>query len=61
MSKGRITALALGFTALFGAMASAQTPLSEKVDAEQFLGTELMQSPHHRVAPHAISDGYMHR
>ena len=59
MTQGRITTLALGLTALSGATASAQTPPSSRVNAVQFLGTEFMQSPHHRVEPLALSDGYM--
>ena len=59
MTKGRLTSIALGLTALSGAIASAQTPPSWKVDAAQFLGTEFMQSPHHRVETLALSDGSM--
>ena len=49
---------ALSLTALTAQPAKAQ---SEAVNAAQFLGAEYMQSPHHRVAPLAISDGYMLR
>lgn len=57
----RISALALGLTALSGTMAHAQMPPARTVDAAQFLGLEFMQSPHHRVQPLAVTDGYMLR
>jgi len=51
-------------TALTAASASnaqyAQTS-QRMVDAAQFLGTNYMQSPYHRVAPQAVTDGYMLR
>jgi len=38
----------------------AQAP-QRTVDAAQFLGVDYMQSQYHRVAPQAVSDGYMLR
>jgi len=46
---------------LSGVTAHAQTPSTRTVNAAQFLGPELMQSPYHRVEPLAVADGYMLR
>lgn len=61
MSLKLIALLTVSVFAVFGAPSNAQTASQQPVNAAQFLGSEFMESPHHRVAPQAISDGYLLR
>ncbi|MEP3891109.1 MAG: hypothetical protein ABJN69_11665 [Hellea sp.] len=52
----------VAFSGIFlGSKAQAQTHANPAVNAAQFLGADYMDSAHHRVAPQAISDGYLLR
>ena len=53
--------IALGLAALTPPLAYGQSSPPPSVDAAQFIGADYMQGPFHRVAPQAISDGYMLR
>lgn len=55
-----LLALTTATPVLLPASAAAQTT-QRTVDAAAFLGANYMQSPLHRVAPQAVSDGYMLR
>ena len=61
MSFKFTASIIISVAAAFGSVASAQAPANVPVNAAQFLGAEFMESPHHRVAPQAISDGYLLR
>lgn len=61
MSLKLTSSLMVSVITVSGASAIAQTPSQQPVSAAQFLGAEFMESPHHRVAPQAISDGYLLR
>lgn len=52
-------ALTVSFMTLLGAKANAQARSPQPINAAQFLGADYMESAHHRVSPHAISDGYL--
>ena len=61
MFPGRKSFSAISIIAFSAAAAHAQPYPERTVDAAQFLGSEYMQSAHHRVAPLALSDGHMLR
>lgn len=57
----RKSVFTISLIALSAVTANAQPHPERTVEAAQFLGSEYMQSAHHRVAPRALSDGYMLR